>query len=106
MGEKLELNIDPFGPCIYCSDEGRGILASRGISEHMTVFKRQDGHIHVHGPVKNEALIIEMIEAICSQVDIGLSFKEGDEVEKIAEELELSDQGSMNKKVDGSDSDS
>jgi hypothetical protein len=104
MGEKVELSIDPFGPCVYCTDEGKAMLNSRGVVEHMTVFKRQDGHIHVHGPIKNESLIIEMIQAICGEVDIGVGFKadDGDEVDE--KQMELSEKGSKNPMVESTDS--
>jgi hypothetical protein len=83
VGEKLKLNVKPFGECDYCSETGMATLANRGIVEHMTVFKRIDGHIHVHGPVKNESLIIEMIKAICreSGIDLNLADEEPQELE-------------------------
>ncbi len=100
MGEKLNLNVKPFGDCWYCSEEGKEFLSSRGIMDHMTVFKRADGHIHVHGPIKNEPIIIEMLRAICSETDIGLSFKD----EKGNDMEAQKDQGSMNPEVKSSDS--
>lgn len=103
MGEKVRLKFDPFAHCVYCKggDKEQDIISS-GIIEHMVVFKRQDGHIHVHGPIKNEPLIVEMIEAICSQVGIGVGFDDGDS-EELKKTAKLSDKGSMNPEVEGSD---
>ena len=89
MGETINLKIEPFGDCVYCSEEGKQLLASRGIAEHMTIFKRTDGHMHVHGPIKNEPLIVEMIGAICSEVGIAISTTADEEKSSVNLDVEV-----------------
>ena len=59
---KLEINKVPEGACKYCLEHDESRLA------HMVVIKMKTGHIHVHGPFGDKALLYEMMTAIENEI--------------------------------------
>ena len=49
--------------CPFCSDE-RDIPVEGRIVEHLVVIQTDDGHIHVHGPLRNGEVIKRLLDAI------------------------------------------
>ncbi len=49
--------------CPFCSEK-RDIPVEGEIVEHLVVIQTQDGHIHVHGPLRNEEAIKRLLDAI------------------------------------------
>lgn len=56
--------------CPLCKD-GKSIpITKKHINEHLIVTMDKDNKFHVHGPIKDQALIKDFILNICKESDI------------------------------------
>lgn len=59
--------------CPFCTDDKKALNINPGqIQEHLIITVDTDNHWHIHGPISNKLLIMEMIRVIAKQADIKL----------------------------------
>ena len=56
--------------CPFCEDRRELPFKLRNAKEHLIVVQLGEGHIHVHGPVKDKTLMAEFIRAIAREAGI------------------------------------
>ena len=63
--------------CPFCSkNENKDVMIKeirmQDVHEHLIVTKDVEGHIHVHGPVSDKTLIVDMIKKIAREAGLDL----------------------------------
>jgi len=56
--------------CPFCEDRRTLPFKYRDIQEHLIVLRTGEGHIHVHGPVSDKLLMMDMIKAIAEEAGL------------------------------------
>lgn len=56
--------------CPFCEDRRELPFKFRNVKEHLIVAQLGEGHVHVHGPVKDKLLMAEFIRAIARESEI------------------------------------
>jgi hypothetical protein len=75
--------------CPLCKDSKVLPIDKKNVFEHLIITKDKDNHFHVHGPMKNKALMQDFVVHILKETKIAYSVEAGqgpaEQVPKIEE---------------------
>jgi len=68
--------------CPFCEDPDKKILSVSKVEEHLIVTRDDTNHFHVHGPIRNRALIQDFVTFILKESGIAFDIVSGRPAEK------------------------